>query len=344
MYSASETDVHDSRDVLHRLWADNLGVRGGLDDKLRWFYCDGPHGPGHALVLRAGDAAVGCAGVGVRTLFHRGEPLRAALFADLAIDRGHRSGLPALTLLRSVQAEVARDFDLGYGFPNHRAIAVYRRAGFVELGQMHRYVRVLRSRRYLRAAAPWLSIPAAVIADRALTAAARIHQLRARRFVLEWPAQFDARFDRLWQAVGAGDRAGDWIACERTAAFLGWRFARTPYRIAAVVRRDTGALAAYGVLRPAEHGLIELLDLFGAGERELGAALALIVPAARRFGFAAIGFRFLGDPRVIRVLRAHGFARRAEPRSIVVAGGRGAALARLYHSDAWYLTDLDEDT
>jgi hypothetical protein len=276
----------------------------------------------------------------VRTLVHRGAPLRAALFADLAIDRQHRSGLPALTLLRSIQAEVTRDFDLGYGFPNHKAIAVYRRAGFVELGRMYRYVRVLRSHRYLPAAAPWLRLPAAVVADRALAAVARLHRLHARRFTLDWPARFDARFDRLWQTVRLDDR----IACERSAAFLGWRFAHERHRIAAVVRRDTGALAAYGVLRPAERGLIELVDLLAAGERELDAAIALIVPAARQLGFAAIGFRFLGDPRVFRVLRAHGFVRRGEPRSIVVALGRGSVLAALPTSAAWYLTDLDEDT
>jgi hypothetical protein len=336
MYSVSETDVHDSSAVLHRLWADNLDVRGGLDAKLHWFYRDGPHGPGRALVLRAHDAAVGCAGVGVRTLVHRGAPLRAALFADLAIDRRHRTGLPALTLLRSIRAEVARSFDLGYGFPNRKAIAVYRRAGFFELGSMYRYVRVLRSGRYL-AAAPQRWVPE--LADRALAAVERLHELRARRFALDWPARFDARFDRLWQAVRTGDR----IACERSAEFLRWRFARDRHRIAAVVCRDTGALVGYGVLRPAERGGLDLVDLVGAGARVLDAAIALIVPAARRLGFAALGFRFLGDPRVIRVLRAHGFVRRGEPRSIVVAPGRGPALAAL-PAAAWYLTDLDEDT
>lgn len=338
MYSISETDIHDSGAILQRLWADNLDVRGSLDAKLRWFYCDGPHGPGRALVVRAHDAAVGCAGVGVRTLVHRGAPLRAALFADLAIDRRHRSGLPALTLLRSIRDEVARDFDLGYGFPNRKAIAVYRRAGFVELGRMDRHVRVLHSGRYLAAAAPQLRVAAAA-ADRALAVIERLHALRARRFELDWPARFDARFDRLWQAVRTGDR----IACERSAALLGWRFAHEPHRIAAVIRRDTGALVAYGVLRPADHGLVELVDLLGAGARAIDMALALIVPAARQLGFAAIGFRFLGDPRVIRVLRAHGFVRRGEPRSIIVAAGRDPALAAL-PAAAWYLTDLDEDT
>ncbi|HEX7838326.1 MAG TPA: hypothetical protein VF469_12715, partial [Kofleriaceae bacterium] len=202
MYSISATEVQESKDLLLRLWGDNLHVRGDLDDKLRWFYCESPHGPGRAFLLHASDAPVGCAGLGVRTLFRWGHPLRAALFADLAIDRSHRSGLPALTLLRSVAAEVARDFDLGYGFPNCRAIAVYRRAGFIELGQMYRYVRVLRSRRYLQAAlGGWMSAPAAPIADTALAIAARSRRMFARRFTLEWPEEFDVRFDRLWHAV-----------------------------------------------------------------------------------------------------------------------------------------------
>lgn len=337
MYSVSETDIQGSGPVLQRLWADNLHAHGSPDAKLRWFYCDGPHGPGRALVLRADGAAVGCAGIGVRALVHRGAPLRAALFADLAIDRRHRSGLPALTLLRAIRDEVARDFDLGYGFPNRKAIAIYRRAGFLELGRMNRYVRVLHSRRYLAAAAPQLRVAAAA-ADRGLAALERLHELRARRFELDWPARFDTRFDRLWQGVRMGDR----LACERSATLLGWRFAHERHRIAAVVRRDTGALAAYGVLRPAEHGLVELVDLLGIGERAIDAALALIVPAARRLGFVAIGFRFLGDPRVVCVLRAHGFVRRGEPRAIVVASGRSPALAA-QPAAAWYLTDLDED-
>src|SRR4051794_23604818 len=37
MYSVSEIDIHGSSAVLHRLWADNLDVRGGLDAKLHWF-------------------------------------------------------------------------------------------------------------------------------------------------------------------------------------------------------------------------------------------------------------------------------------------------------------------
>ena len=28
--------------------------KGGLEEKLRWFYCDGPHGPGRAFLLNTG--------------------------------------------------------------------------------------------------------------------------------------------------------------------------------------------------------------------------------------------------------------------------------------------------
>src|SRR5690606_765246 len=74
--------------ALRSIWAANLPVRGALDDKLRWFYLDGPHGAGRAFLLHDGPGAgapIGAAGLGVRALWLRDRPLRAALFADLAI-------------------------------------------------------------------------------------------------------------------------------------------------------------------------------------------------------------------------------------------------------------------
>jgi hypothetical protein len=333
MYLTAPTDVHAQRDLLVRLWADNLPIQGSPSAKLRWFYCDGPHGGGRAFVVSARDTAVGCAGIGVRALYDRGRLRRAALFADLAIDREHRSGLPAVALLRSISTAVARDFDLGYGFPNRKAIAVYRRAGYRELGAMHRYVRVLRSRRYLREAvgsvASW---PLAAVADSALDAIARARAAAARGVALAWPRDFDDRFDRLWQR--ARDR--DVFACERTSTFLRWRLAREPHAIAALTAPD-GELRAYAVLRPSAR-LAELLDLFAADPGDVDALLAHLVPAARVRGYAALSVRFFGSPRVRALLDAHGFAPRGEPRPIVVCGADVPAVER------WHLTELDEDT
>lgn len=336
MYVARSTDVLASKQVLMKLWADNLPVRGGLEEKLRWFYCDGPHGAGRAFLVNAGPDAVGCAGVGVRRFHHQGRELRAALFADLAVDRAHRSGLPAVVLLRQVRTDITREFDIGYGFPNDKAIAVYRRAGYAELGSMHRYVRVLRSERYLRPRlGRWLTPPLAVVADVALRMVARAQKLRSRGLTVVWLDHFDPRFDALWEQRGRGYP----VMCERTSTFLRWRFSRDHFRVMALARGN-GALAAYAVLRDSrtdEEDVIEIVDMFGAGERELDAMLACVVPAARILGACAIGFRFLGNRAVVHLLAKHGFAKRNEPRAVVVSGN-------LRDPDAWYLTDLDEDT
>ena len=340
MYSVASADVLETRELLCQLWASNLQVRGQVDEKLRWFYCDGPHGPGRAFVLNAHDGAIGCAGLGVRRFLHQGHPLRVALFADLAVDPAHRSALPAVTLLRSIQDTVEHQFDLGYGFPNDKAAAVYRRAGYRELGQRHRYVRVLRSRSYLRGTlGRWLSRPAAAIADAALATLSRARVVLARDFALTWLDELDSGFDRLWQAA----RDAYPFACERSAAFLRWRFARDPHRVVALVSRRTDHLRAYAVVRPGPHDSVELVDVFGHGERELDALLALLVPAIGRLGFAAIAVRFLGNPRVVQVLHGQGFVQRGEATSVVVCGGRSAAALRLRETDDWYLTGLDDD-
>jgi hypothetical protein len=341
MYSVRASDALEARDQLVKLWSDNLPVRGALDAKLRWFYCDGPHGPGRAFLLHSRDATVGCAGIGERALLNHGHPLRVALFADLAIDRRHRSGLPAMLLLRSVRNDIEREYDLGYGFPNRHARAVYLRSGYRELGHMYRYVRVLRTRGYLQPTLDsWWTAPLATIADGALAGLARTHAFFAREFSLIWPETFDARFDELWFA--ARDRFP--IACARTASFLRWRFAREPHRIAAITPRGSSELVAYAVMRPGEDGCMDIVDLFGVGERQLAAMLARLVPAIDRLGFHAVGCRFLGNLNIVDILHAQGFVRRGCPRSVMVTNGRTAALRRVDELEFWYLTDLDEDT
>ncbi len=161
------------------------------------------------------------------------------------------------------------------------------------------------------------------------------HRARSRGLTVLWLDEFDPRFDRLWEQRGRGYP----VMCERTSAFLRWRFARDQYRIMALVRAN-GDLAAYAVLRDSktdDEDVIEIVDLFGASEREIDAMFACVVPAARRLGASSIGFRFLGNRAVVRLLAKHGFARRNEPRAVVVTGS-------LRDVDAWFLTDLDEDT
>ena len=352
-YRIQLTDAREARDHLVPIWTANLTVVGPPDAKLRWFYCDGPHGPGRAFLIHSecGQAApIGAAGVGVRTLRFGDRPLRAALFADLAIERGHRSGLPALALVRAVKHHVDRSFDLGYGFPNDKAVAVYRRCGYRQLGEMQRFVRVLRVGTQLARRAPRLPLApvvargAAAIADRALAAITRARARGAqRRFMLAWLDAFDGRFDELWRE----SRSLAPIACERTAALLAWRFGRQPghrYRIAALIERATDRLCAYAVVRDAGPA-VELADLFGAGLLELDVLLRCLLPALYDTGAESVSFRFLGTPRIVGLLAHHGFTRRSGTRVVTISvGAQLEGEPALIDPASWFLTDLDEDS
>lgn len=347
-YLVRTPDVAEARDAMLSIWATSLSVRGAPEARLRWFYSDGPHGPGWAFLLHTGDAReppVGVAGLGIRRLWLGDRPLCAGLFADLAVERAHRSGLPALALLRAVRRHVGEQLDLGYGFPNRKAAAIYHRAGYHQLGEMLRYARVLRTGPYVarHVRDPDLAGAVTAIADLAIGAVDRARAWLARRFELSWIYTFDHRFDDLWEE---GRHLAP-IACERTAALLTWRFLRQPghrYRIATLLDGMTRRLRAYAVVR-VDTPVPELSDLHGAGLRELDALLRVLLPALSALGHDSVTVRFLGTPALPALLARHGFTRRPERRMVALAiGDRLAGEPAVTDPASWYLTDLDEDS
>jgi len=344
-YRAVHVAPDRSRDELVRLWADNLAVVGDLHAKLDWLYLANPSGPGEAFVLRdAGDAAVGCAGITPRELWRGDRVLRVALLADFAIDRPHRTGLPALVLQRATKQHVEAGYELGYGFPNASAVAIHRRIGFFELGGMARYVRVLRHGGYIarRYGRPTAARVAGAIVDAAKLV---VRWARAARPVLNarlvWRDDVDPRFDELWQRS-----RGQWgIACRRDAAFLHWRFVAKPVdrvRIATLVARGGDRLLAYAIVGGRPGDMAHVHDLFGPLDA-IGDLLTLLVPSLTLAGHTAVSMRYLGDPRMAELLIAHGMSPRDADRKVIACLPARCTDAALRDAATWYLTDLDED-
>jgi hypothetical protein len=347
-YQADLIDPGEGRASLTRLWRDNLSVRGDATATLEWKYVAAPGGRGEAFVLHDGaGTAVGCTGIAVRTLEHRGVAVRAALLADFAVDRAHRTGMPALVLQRAAKRHADAAYDVAYGFPNANAVAIYRRIGYHELGGMARYVRVLRYGGYLarRYGRPIAARAAGAILDAAKLGVRLARAARTAASVeLQWLDDVDPRFDRLWEE--SRDRWN--LVCRRDAAFLRWRFLRWPGanpRVAALVERRGGALRAYAIVGGPRGDLAQVYDLFGPLDA-IGDLLLLLVPALTAHGYTAASFRFLGDPRVPRLLvDEHHFALRDAQRAVIASAGAGCAIDPAIVRDpaAWYLTDLDED-
>jgi hypothetical protein len=348
-YAVARADVGADEAALAALFATNLRTRGDPRDRLRWFYRDAPAGRGAAFLLShavgaGAPAIIGCAGAGMRAFWAGGARLRAGLLGDFAVDRDHRTAMPALIVQRQVRAFVRGELDFGYGFPNEAAAAVFKRLGYAVLGQLERWVRVLRVEPYARRLTPYaIAASAARAADRMIGVADLALSVPARiGYELAWTAGVDERFDRLWERA----RAGYAVVGDRGAATLRWRFFGRPgarYEIAALVDRSSRDLVAYAVLQE-EGEVARICDVFAPSARELHRLLARLIAALHARGFAAASLRFLGPPRARRVLERLGFRVRGRQAVIVEPGERSAVpAASLLRPEGWLLTDFDED-
>jgi hypothetical protein len=360
---------------LSRLWRANLVTAGNVDDKFDWLYRQASDRADSVFMLAAeGDGAarwVGTAGVLVRRIAVRGRELRAGLLADLAVDRDHRTVMPALTLTRGVRQWVFGEgrFDLAYGFPNQRAEGVFRRAGYAQLGMLRRWARILRHASY----APRLKaldlprIPPLVrrVVDRAVDSPAltglagaaidavqlaRTTPAAARALVevrLEWAPEADGRIDEVWEnAHGAYE-----VVAVRSKRFLRWRYPGgehpgPPGRIeyGYVTRRDSGAPVAYTIVEYRDDGAF-VRDLFGTHEG-IGALLDQLPHVAYARGATLVSMSYLGAPWLAEALEARGWSLREARRMIAIGVGdhvEPALRAMLTTAAHWHLTDADED-
>ncbi|MCA9679867.1 MAG: hypothetical protein H6709_04340 [Kofleriaceae bacterium] len=368
VYKVSRVRPQDVRAELERLWDSNLTVREGVAHKYEWLYRDAPELPTAVFLLDAetdgAHAWVGTAGVGVRRIWIEGREGLAGLLADLAVDRAHRSVGPALTLVRTVKAWVASEFEVAWGFPNFQAVGVFKRAGYAALGVTGRWVRVLRHGAYAarlqetplprmpasmkRAVERAVAVPAVASLAGGTIDVVRLIQgapqaiAAARRVRLRWLDAPDERIDQIWaRARGAYPVVG-----VRSSRFLRWRFpARDGLRVAVAEDRDGNVPRAYAII---EHvgDAAHIRDLFG--ERDaIGTLLDLLPAALYPSGAVAVSMRYLGAPWLVEALEARGFSRRPGGRTVAVGVGDAAdAATRAVLTDvgAWYLTDADEDT
>jgi hypothetical protein len=350
-YVLDRPDIAAAEAELTRLWRENLELRGDVADKFRWTCRDAPSPPLGELILRAGAEpttapAVGCIGVMPRSFVVGGRAIRAALLGDLAVDKKHRSLMPALTLVRGARRLALAEAQVSYGLPNRAALGVLKHCGYRELGDFTRWARVLRHAKHLRR---MVGVPVVPDVAGSLVDGVRLAGMAPRAAValsgasLQWLDRVDDRFDRLWR-----EASPDYdIVGERTAAFLSWRFLRHPEdrcRIAALVSRGRGSsVRAYAVL-DRSGDLARIRDLFGRRE-DVGHLLDLLLPALVFEGFASVSIRYLGSNGVLSLLTDRGFTAREVTCPIVydVAADSGLDRDALRSPERWHLTDADED-
>jgi hypothetical protein len=267
----------------------------------------------------------------------------AVITADHATRVFQRGGqtVSAALLTRFDATDLEYQADLAYGFPARDAIPALLAAGFRKLGEMRRFALALRTGAFLSAK---LGALAGAVVSPGLDALRSAGLLaRAGRaavdYRLEMPAAVDERFDRLW-AAAQGDSP---LVGVRDAAFVRQRFADAAgAALAALVHRETGALAGYAAIaRDGDDA--NLVDVFATREG-LAPLLRLAAVRAARDGVQALSIRLCGAPALVTCLTRLGFREEEDAAPVIVGLGAGQdPRGELTDADTWYLTEADAD-
>ena len=282
-YRVRPGDVAADREAVLGLWRGNLGVEARMARKYAWFYAGAPQGAPLMAVLVHGDGAqpVGTCSAGRRRMVLDARPLQAGVLVDLAVTPEHRSLGPALMLQQGLFADGRAQLDLLYGFPNPKAVPVFKRIGYRALAQMERHVRVVRHGPYLARRMP---ASLAALAGAAVDAAHGLARALRTRLRHAWHDRVPD-IAPLWDASPRPEA----ITAERTPEALRWRFDAAPdAAFRHLVLHDAAGMAAWFATKREDH-VLHVHDFWTrTGAAPTPAHLDGLLAAARRAGAAAV--------------------------------------------------------
>ena len=338
-YLVREGDVEADRDAVLSIWRGNLGDDARMPAKYAWFYQHAAAGPPLLQLLTADGREVGACSAGRRRMLRDGRPLRAGVLVDPAVLPEHRSLGPALVLQQGLAATARRELDLLYGFPNRRAVPVFKRIGYRPLGELVRHVRVLRHGGYLARRMPRaLATPAGWLLDLHARWRDRGRDAGGTALRWEWRRHVDPRMQALWEA----SIKPDGLAGVRDVAHLRWRFDQSPppgFRYLLVCEPGRASLAAWFATR-ADGATLHVHDFWSRHGPAIGTgSLSVLLRAAREAGHAAVSVELATSLRHLAPWEALGFVPRGS-RPVYACWNEGAFDPA---TNPVHLTAADED-
>jgi hypothetical protein len=328
----------------------------GREARYLKYYERNPLGPPCFFLAREDrtQAFVGMAAIFPTMLRVFGELVPGAIAGDFAVDEGHRGLGPSVALQRAAVGALAeKGLRCAYGYPNEFSEPITKRVGYVDVGRLARFVKVLRSRvvvdRYARSrgVARVGRALSRVGVDPVLSTLSRerLYRRRKHAFRVERPDMFDDRFSELWEALW---RQGT-ITTERSPELLNWKYERAEgegsgaFTIFSLLADDR--VAGYVVYRT-RNGIRHLVDIaFLPSRVVVDALLSELILDARKQGAAAITTLYLGPATLLtRRLRAFGFVRRTDESGLRMYVPGDSPLDRhLVDPQNWYFLTGDAD-
>jgi hypothetical protein len=238
--------------------------------------------------------------------------------------------------------------DVIYGLPNRNALKIFERQGYKVAGPLKRYVKVLKTGKYLASATGLKKAarPLAPLVDLGLRLKSPETLRRARGGrAVERVERFDERFDQLWDRLAG--RAP--VMGVRTAEFLRWRYTDCPlqkYETLALTEGTGGSGRVLGYITwyPGDDGQFRVADWVSDGsEGATEDLLAGMIRRARRDGAASVSCELFGVEALPGILERFGFVERECAATLAVAAKPELAEGFVEKCRGWYFLRGDEN-
>jgi len=342
-YSVTSVDLDTNKDEIISLWKENFPDL--PPERYDWIYKNNPYGK--ALSWVAVDTITGLL-VGITSLFPRemnvaGKNVRVGIAGDFAVNQEHRGFNVALKLQRAVTASTNQNnFKFLYGFSNSKAEPIQLRVGYVLLGRIERWAKLLTTRRYFKVSAlkRTVSKPLDFIL-KSVSKEARYR--RAETYTIQSLNSFDQRFDLLWErACKHFDIIG-----EKTKDYLNWRYCKSPhkdYEIFSLIDKNSREICGY-VVYYFENKVVFIADmLFLDFDSALDSLLCEFILYLRSQEVESISILLFGCPNLVKKLRSFGFLRRDEESRILVYLDKSSPYTDIVlNKSNWLLLEGDRD-
>jgi len=353
-YVSTPFKLDEHRTALVKLWKDNMsdgGIADVAEQRIAWLYEQNPLGPTLTWLVKddASDAVVGCASLYPRSVSVRGQLMRAGIGIDLAVDKAHRVGGPAVILQRAVvKGSKSSGFAFTYTYPNKGSLPVLKRVGWQEVVEATHWVKPVRTGYKLASYLPNKTIAGTVswVLDRALGLADWRHVvINAGRYRSAVIDRADARFDELWERA----RQKYVIVGDKSSAYLNWRYTNAksgPFSFYCLTDRGGGTLAGFIVFTVRENKAF-VADVFCQDlENTLSHLLIGFASKARRMRLDSVFIAYAGGSAFLRRLEGLDFIRREFARALVVtlpADMPEATKKTLLDPESWFIFDGELD-
>jgi hypothetical protein len=342
-YLVVKADLEKNRNDILSLWGKNFPEL--PPERYDWIYYNNPDGKALNWIAleNCSGSFVGTTSIFPRTMKAGSELVLAGIAGDFAVNRENRGTSIAVMLQRAVTTSINQNnLKLIYGFPNRKAELVQLRAGYISIGRISRWAKLLKTNKFLKT--PVLQKVVSRPLDFMMKGLSKETRYRGMEsYATQISNSFDQRFDQFW--VEASKQFN--IIAERSKDHLNWRYLGSPHKeycIFLLTSKDHSDIYGYIVyyLKDKVGFIADMLFLnFGAALETL---LSEFILHLRSQNVESISILLFGCPPLAEKLKTFGFHLRERESNILVYLDKDFPFRDLVlNENNWFLLEGDRD-